>query len=75
MKDYFGNYKSPEWDAMAEIEDENEQIGTELPDMESEIEKLKAELVLSKRRTKVVQAYRAADPETTVRKSHCSYQF
>ena len=75
MKDYFGNYKSPEWDAMAEIEDENEQIQTEIPEMESEIEKLKADLVLQKRRSKVVQAYRAADPETTVRKLNFSYQF
>ena len=74
MKDYFGNYKSPEWDAMAEIEDENEQIENEIPEMESEIEKLKAKLVLSKRRTRIVQAYKAADPETSVRKSRFRYQ-
>ena len=43
--------------------------------MESEIEKLKAKLGLQKRRTKIVQAFKAADPESTVRKSRFSYQF
>ena len=67
MMDYFGNYRSPEWDEMQLIEDENEQITNEIPTMEDEIERLQAELAASKRRTKMVSLYRAADPESTVR--------
>ena len=37
MMDYFGNYKSPEWDVMHAIEDENELIKDELPTMQEEI--------------------------------------
>ena len=54
MMDYFGNYKSPEWEEMQQIEDENEAIETELPDMETQIEKMLAELAISKRKTKIV---------------------
>ena len=54
MMDYFGNYKSPEWEQMQQIEDENEAIETELPDMETQIEKMLAELAISKRKTKIV---------------------
>ena len=42
MMDYFGNYKSPEWAEMQQIEDENEQINEELPSMNEEIGKLQA---------------------------------
>ena len=68
MMDYFGNYKSPEWEEMQQIEDENEQINEELPQMEDEISKLEKQLMLAARRTRLVKAYKAADPETTVSK-------
>ena len=66
MMDYFGNYKSPEWEEMHKIEEENEKITEDLPLLEEEIGKLKAQLGLEKRKTRLVQAYRAADPESTV---------
>ena len=37
--------------------------------MKEEIEKLHEELNAAKRRTRLVKAYKAADPESTVRKS------
>ena len=66
MMDYFGNYKSPEWAEMQQIEDENDAIKEELPQMEDEIGKLEAELAVEKRKTRLVQAYRTADPDSTV---------
>ena len=66
MMDYFGNYKSPEWAEMEQIEDENDGIKEELPQMEDEISKLQAQLGLEKRKTRLVQAYRTADPDSTV---------
>ena len=68
MMDYFGNYKSPEWAEMEQIEDENDGIKEELPQMEDEISKLQAQLGLEKRKTRLVQAYRTADPDSTVSK-------
>ena len=66
MMDYFGNYKSPEWAEMQQIEDENDEITGGLPSMEDEIGKLEAQLALEKRKTRLVQAYRTADPDSTV---------
>ena len=34
MKDYFGNERSPEWDVMEAIEEENDQIHEDLPQLE-----------------------------------------
>ena len=33
MMDYFGNYRSPEWDVMDKFEEENDTINEELPDL------------------------------------------
>ena len=37
MKDYFGNLRSPEWDVMEQISEENDKIKESLPDFEKEI--------------------------------------
>ena len=66
MMDYFGNYRSPDWDVMDKIEEENEQINEELPDLRDQIDKLQAELATSKRKTRIVQIYRSADPDAAV---------
>ena len=39
--DYVGNQRSPLWDEVEAIEDENSKINEELPDLESEITRLK----------------------------------
>ena len=38
--DYVGNQRSPRWDDMEAMEDENSKINEELPQMESEISRL-----------------------------------
>ena len=38
--------------------------------MESKIEQLEAELTSAKRRTRVVEIYKAADPDSTVSRQH-----
>ena len=54
MMDYFGNYRSPEWDVMDKFEEENDQINEELPELRSQIDELQAELATSKRKTRLV---------------------
>ena len=73
--DYFGNYKSPEWEVMHQMEEDNECITGELPQLEDEIKELEHKLMLEQRKTRLVQTYKAADPESTVSrkiKSHKS---
>lgn len=64
--DYVGNERSPLWDDMEAMEDENARISSTLPGMESEIERLKQGLIDAQRKTKMVECYRSADPESTV---------
>ena len=66
MKDYFGNYRSPEWDVMDKFEEENDTINEELPDLRDQIAKLEADLAMSKRKTRIVQIYKTADPDGAV---------
>ena len=64
--DYVGNQRSPLWDDMEAMEDENAKIGQDLPSMESEIERLKQGLVEAQRKTRMIELYKQADPEGTV---------
>ena len=66
MMDYFGNYRSPEWDVMDKFEEENDTINEELPDLRDQIAKLEADLAMSKRKTRIVQIYKTADPDGAV---------
>jgi hypothetical protein len=38
MIDYFGNERSPLWDEMDEIREENQHIENEFPDMQEELQ-------------------------------------
>ena len=51
---------------MEAMEDENTRIGEGIPGLESEIERLKQGLVDAQRKTKMIESYKQADPETTV---------
>ena len=64
--DYVGNQRSPLWDDMEAMEDENAQIGQNLPGLEGEIERIKQTLVEAQRKTRMVELYKQADPEGTV---------
>ena len=55
--DYFGNERSPLWDQMESMQEENEQITESLPQLEQQIEDIKNEIVLAKRKTGVVELY------------------
>ena len=64
--DYIGNERSPLWDVMEAMEDENARLGQSLPDLEGEIERLKSSLIVAQRKSKIMSAYKSADPEHTV---------
>ena len=64
--DYVGNQRSPLWDDMEAMEDENAKIGQEVPSMETEIDRLRLVLQEAQRKTRVVELYKQADPENTV---------
>ena len=51
---------------MDKFEEENDQINEELPELRSQIDELQAELATSKRKTRLVQIYRSADPDGAV---------
>ena len=63
--DYVGNQRSPLWDDMEAMEDENSQINQDFPGMESEIARLQTQVAEAARRTRVLDCYKSADPEGT----------
>ena len=63
--DYVGNQRSPLWDDMEAMEDENEKIGEELPTFETELAGLKKQLAEAQRKTRMIECYKLADPEAT----------
>ena len=71
--DYVGNQRSPLWDDMEAMEDENSKINEELPQMESEISRLQTQLAEAQRKTRVLTVYKAADPESTVSHLHSNF--
>ena len=42
--DYVGNQRSPLWDDMEAMEDENARIGQDIPGLEAEIKTLQAQM-------------------------------
>ena len=64
--DYVGNQRSPLWDDMEAMEDENAKINQEVPSMETEIDRLRMVLQEAQRKTRIVELYKQADPENTV---------
>ena len=43
--DYVGNQRSPLWDDMEAMEDENSKIGQELPGLEVQIKELQVQMM------------------------------
>ena len=43
--DYVGNQRSPLWDDMEAMEDENSKIGQELPGLETQIKELQVQMM------------------------------
>ena len=64
--DYVGNQRSPLWDDMEVMEDENAKIGEGLPSLETEIKALQAQMTEASRKTRIITCYKTADPESTV---------
>ena len=64
--DYVGNQRSPLWDDMEVMQDENAKISQDLPSMESEIDRMQTQLLEASRKTRMIQCYKNADPEATV---------
>ena len=64
--DYVGHQRSPLWDEMESMSDENEKIGEELPNFEADLVRLTAQLEEAKRKTRMIECYKLADPENTV---------
>lgn len=61
LMDYFGNMRSPLWDELEDLQDENSQITEELPRLNRRIADLEEELAAAQRRTRAVEVFRAAD--------------
>ena len=64
--DYVGQQRSPLWDDVEALTDENERIQGEVPDLEKEAAELTQKMVQATRRTKMITIYKTADPESTV---------
>ena len=64
--DYVGQQRSPLWDDVEALTDENERIQGEVPDLEKEVAELTQKIVQAARRTKMITIYKTADPENTV---------
>ena len=64
--DYIGNQRSPLWDDMETLEDENAKMSEELPLLEQDISRFQVALADAKRKTRVIACYKLADPESTV---------
>lgn len=56
--DYVGNERSPLWDEMEAMEDENAKIGGALPGLDVEILKLQQSLLDSKIKTRMIECYK-----------------
>ena len=61
LMDYFGNMRSPLWDELEDLQDENSQITEELPRLNRRIADLEEELAAAQRRTRAVEVFKAAD--------------
>lgn len=66
LKDYFGNDRSPVWDTMEQMEEENSRIKESLPELEATIQKLTDEIEVEKRKTKVFETYKAVNVDGSV---------
>ena len=66
MVDYFGNERSAVWDTMEELREENAAIEEEMPSMQEEIVKMEEQICLAKRKTRLLDVFKAADPEAVV---------
>ena len=66
LKDYFGNMRSPEWDVMDQLQEENELIREELPSLQDTIVQLGEEIELEKRKTRIYETYRAINVDGSV---------
>ena len=64
--DYVGNQRSPLWDDMEAMEDENAKIGQDLPGLEAQIKELQVQMTEAQRKTRTITCYKTADPESTV---------
>lgn len=65
--DYFGQYRDPLWDRMAEWQEEMDAMRYEIPDLQTKVEQLQIQLQAEKRKTWAFDAYKAVDnPEAPV---------
>lgn len=62
LMDYFGNLRSPLWDEMDALTDENATMAEELPSMTEQIKELEAQLVDAQRKSLVCEIFKGADP-------------
>ena len=61
MLDYFGNQRSPLWDSIEEMQDDNAQMREDMPRLNAQIAQLESELDAAKRKTECINVHRQAD--------------
>ena len=66
MMDYFGNLRSPLWDEMEEIQEENQEIANMMPRYEDKIRELTEQVDEARRHNRILAAFKKADTENTV---------
>ena len=63
--DYVGNQRSPLWDDMEQMTDENTKISEEIEQMNKQVESLMAQKVEAERINAIKECYMGADPDGT----------
>lgn len=58
--DYFGNLRSPLWDEMDQMEEQNGQINEQMPQLLGQIDELQKQLMLAQRKTAVCEIFKPA---------------
>ena len=63
--DFVGNQRSPLWDDMEQMEDENTRMQLDIEDLKKQIESLEAQKLDAVRINAIKECYDAADPDKT----------
>ena len=66
LRDYFGRERSPLWDVVESLQQENQDIENEMPTMEEKITEIEEELKRVRLVNRAYQVFSFIDPEKTV---------
>ena len=73
LKDYFGNTKSPLWDEMEQMAEENDYIREQLPELENTITELEQQIKTEKLKTRIIETYKCMNADGSVSQTNSNY--